>query len=82
MPRPLWSGAVSFGLVTVPIKLETATEKHDVSLRQVHLEDGGRVRYRKTCESDGQVLTEDEIGKGYEIHKDSVIPITDDDLAN
>ncbi|WP_030557895.1 non-homologous end joining protein Ku, partial [Streptomyces exfoliatus] len=50
--------------------------------RQVHLEDGGRVRYRKTCEIDGQVLTEDEIGKGYEIHKDSVIPITDDDLAN
>ncbi|MFF1511940.1 Ku protein [Streptomyces sp. NPDC058326] len=81
MPRPLWSGAVSFGLVTVPIKLEAATEKHDVSLRQVHLEDGGRVRYRKTCELDGQELREDEIGKGYEIHKDEVIPITDEDLA-
>ncbi len=82
MPRPLWSGAVSFGLVTVPIKLEAATEKHDVSLRQVHLEDDGRVRYRKTCEIDGQVLAEDEIGKGYEVHKDAVIPITDADLAN
>ncbi|MFF3843465.1 Ku protein [Streptomyces sp. NPDC001930] len=82
MPRPLWSGAVSFGLVTVPIKLEYATERHDVSLRQVHVEDGGRIRYRKTCEIDGQVLTEDEIGKGYEISKDHVIPITDEDLAD
>ncbi|MFI9297556.1 non-homologous end joining protein Ku [Streptomyces gardneri] len=82
MPRPLWSGAVSFGLVTVPIKLETATEKHDVSLRQVHLEDGGRIRYRKTCDIDGQELREDEIGKGYETNKDHVIPITDEDLAD
>ncbi|RSS57456.1 Ku protein [Streptomyces sp. WAC01280] len=82
MPRPLWSGAISFGLVTVPIKLETATEKHDVSLRQVHVEDGGRIRYRKVCDLDGQELREDEIGKGYEISKDHVIPITDEDLAD
>lgn len=82
MPRPLWSGAISFGLVTVPCKLENATEKHDVSLRQVHLEDGGRIRYRKTCDIDGQELREDEIGKGYETSKDHVIPITDQDLAD
>lgn len=82
MPRPLWSGAVSFGLVTVPIKLEAATERHDVSLRQVHVEDGGRIQYRKTCEIDGQVLTEDEIGKGFEDRKDHIIPITDQDLAD
>ncbi|MFD3729478.1 Ku protein [Streptomyces sp. NPDC058671] len=81
MPRPLWSGAVSFGLVTVPCKLEAATDRHDVALRQVHLEDGGRVRYRKTCEIDGQELREDEIGKGYEDRKDHIIPITDEDLA-
>ncbi|MFF8840520.1 Ku protein [Streptomyces sp. NPDC015130] len=82
MPRPLWSGAISFGLVTVPCKLENATEKHDVSLRQVHLEDGGRIRYRKTCEIDSQELTEDEIGKGFEDRKDHIIPITDQDLAD
>ncbi|MFE7547047.1 non-homologous end joining protein Ku [Streptomyces gardneri] len=82
MPRPLWSGAISFGLVTVPCKLENATEKHDVSMRQIHLEDGGRIRYRKTCEIDGQELREDEIGKGYEVSKDSVIPITEQDLAD
>lgn len=82
MPRPLWSGAISFGLVTVPCKLENATEKHDVSLRQVHTEDGGRIRYRKTCEIDGQELRDDEIGKGYEDRKDHVIPITDQDLKD
>ncbi|OKJ48625.1 DNA repair protein [Streptomyces sp. CB02009] len=81
MPRALWNGAISFGLVTVPITLEPATESHDVHFRQVHLEDGGRVRYQKRCEIDGQVLTEDEIGKAYEVTKDQLIPITEDDLS-
>ncbi|WP_329126145.1 Ku protein [Streptomyces sp. NBC_01353] len=80
--RPIWSGAISFGLVTVPCRLENATESHSVSFRQIHVEDGGRIRYRKICELDGQELTEAEIGKGYEVSKDNVIPITDDDLAN
>ncbi|MFB6629963.1 Ku protein [Streptomyces sp. NPDC056362] len=84
MPRPLWSGAVTFGLVTVPVKLEAASESHSVAFRQVHMKDGevhGRVRNQKRCELDGQVLTEDDIGKGYEVTKDEVIPITDEDLA-
>ncbi|MGW8768260.1 non-homologous end joining protein Ku [Streptomyces sp. NPDC055815] len=84
MPRPLWSGAVSFGLVTVPIKLEAAAESHSVAFRQVHMKNGeihGRVRYRKSCELDGRELTEDEIGKGYEVSTDQIIPITDQDLA-
>ena len=81
MPHTIWSGAISFGLVTVPVKLETATESHSVAFRQVHLEDGGRIRYRKICEIDGKELSEPEIGKGYEVSKDSVIPITDEDLA-
>ncbi|MFE5902173.1 Ku protein [Streptomyces sp. NPDC056488] len=81
MPRPMWNGAISFGLVTVPITLEPATESHDVHFRQVHLEDGGRVRNQKRCEIDGQVLTEDDIGKAYEVTKDHLIPITEDDLS-
>ncbi|MGW7433351.1 non-homologous end joining protein Ku [Streptomyces sp. NPDC054861] len=82
MPRPIWSGAISFGLVTVPVKLEPATESHSISFRQIHLEDGGKVRYRKVCEIDGKELSQDEIGKGYEVSKDNVMPITDDDLSN
>ncbi|MFE6713864.1 Ku protein [Streptomyces sp. NPDC057695] len=81
MPRAMWNGAISFGLVTVPITLEPATESHDVHFRQVHLEDGGRVRYQKRCEIDGQVLTEDDIGKAYEVSKDQLIPITEADLS-
>ncbi|MFF8513513.1 Ku protein [Streptomyces sp. NPDC015492] len=81
MPRPMWNGAISFGLVTVPITLEPATESHDVHFRQVHVEDSGRVRYQKRCEIDGQVLTEDDIGKAYEVSKDHLIPITEADLS-
>ena len=81
MPHALWSGAISFGLVTVPCKLESATESRSIAFRQIHTEDGGRIRYRKVCEIDGQELSEDQIGKGYEVSKDQVIPITDEDLA-
>ncbi|GAA2777486.1 Ku protein [Streptomyces showdoensis] len=81
MPRPIGNGAISLGLVTVPITLEPATETQDVHFRQVHVEDGGRVRYQKRREIDGQVLTEDVIGKAYEVTKDELIPITEDDLS-
>ncbi|GGW73757.1 non-homologous end joining protein Ku [Streptomyces xantholiticus] len=82
MPRPIWSGAISFGLVTIPIKVVPATENHSISFRQVHLEDGGRIRYRKVCELDGKQLTDDEIVKGYEVAKDTLVAITDEDLAD
>ncbi|MER5312660.1 Ku protein [Streptomyces sp. NPDC002773] len=81
MPRPVWSGAVSFGLVTIPIKVLPATESHSIQFNQIHLEDGGRVRYQKVCDLDGQVLTQDEIGKGFEVSKDTIVQITDAELA-
>ncbi|RSS56404.1 Ku protein [Streptomyces sp. WAC06614] len=80
--RSIWNGAISFGLVSIPIKLVNATENHSISFRQIHLEDGGRVRYRKVCELDGEELSADEIGKGYEEADGSIIPITDADLAS
>ncbi|GGT58822.1 hypothetical protein GCM10010271_72770 [Streptomyces kurssanovii] len=82
MPRPIWSGAISFGLVTIPIKVVPATENHSISFRLVHLEDMGRVRCRKVCELDGKQLSDDEIVKGYEVAKDTLIPVTDEDLAD
>ncbi|MFI8962033.1 Ku protein [Streptomyces sp. NPDC053493] len=81
MPRPMWNGAISFGLVTVPISLEPATESHDVRFRQIHLEDGGRIRYQKRCEIDGEIVTEDQIGKAYEVTTGDLVSITDEDLA-
>ncbi|WUO29326.1 Ku protein [Streptomyces sp. NBC_00286] len=79
--RSIWNGAISFGLVSIPIKLVNATEHHSVSFRQIHTEDGGRIRYRKVCELEEREVASDEIGKGYEEPDGTIIPITDDDLA-
>ncbi|MGW2230340.1 non-homologous end joining protein Ku [Streptomyces formicae] len=79
--RSIWNGAISFGLVSIPIKLVNATENHSISFRQIHTEDGGRIRYRKVCELEDREVTSAEIGKGYEAADGSVIPITDEDLA-
>ncbi|WP_406269029.1 Ku protein [Streptomyces sp. NBC_00191] len=80
MPRPVWSGAISFGLVTIPIKVLPATENRSISFHQFHLEDGGRIRTRKVCEIDGKQLRGDEIGRGYEVAKDTIVEVTDEDL--
>jgi DNA end-binding protein Ku len=80
--RSIWNGAVSFGLVSIPIKLVNATENHTISFRQIHTEDGGRIRYRKVCELEDREVTQGEIGKGYEDADGSIIPITDEDLAH
>ncbi|MFF7966781.1 Ku protein [Streptomyces sp. NPDC007903] len=82
MPRTVWSGAISFGLVTVPIKVVSATEDHSVHFHLVHTEDGGRVRNRKVCELEGREVSQAEIGKGYQLTKDRIIPISDADLRD
>ncbi|MEU6985071.1 Ku protein [Streptomyces sp. NPDC046324] len=79
--RSIWNGAISFGLVSIPIKLVNATESRSVSFRQVHAADGGRIRYRKVCELDGEEVSQAEIGKAYEESDGTMIPITDEDLA-
>ncbi|QIJ64727.1 Ku protein [Streptomyces sp. JB150] len=79
--RSIWNGAISFGLVSIPIKLVNATESHSISFRQIHTEDGGRIRYRKVCELEDREVTQSEIGKGYEDADGTIIPITDEDLA-
>jgi DNA end-binding protein Ku len=80
--RSIWNGAISFGLVSIPIKVVNATESHSISFRQIHTEDGGRIRYRKVCELEDREVTQSEIGKGYEDADGSIIPITDEDLAH
>lgn len=66
MPRSIWKGAISFGLVTIPVKLFSATEEKDISFRQVHPEDGGRIKYKRVCEKCGNEIPYAEIAKGYE----------------
>ncbi len=65
--RSIWKGAISFGLVTIPVKLYSATEEKDVSFHQVHREDGGRIRYKRVCQVDGEEVPYADIAKGYEL---------------
>ncbi|MDN3268700.1 Ku protein [Streptomyces sp. MA15] len=79
--RSIWNGAVSFGLVRIPIKLVNATESHSIPFRQIHIEDGGRIQYRKFCELEDREVSGKEIGRGYEDADGMITPITDEDLA-
>ena len=78
----MWKGAVSFGLVNVPVRLYSATENHDVQFRQVHREDGGRIRYQRICSIDGEQVSYDDIAKGYETDDGRMVVLTDEDLAD
>ena len=80
--RAIWKGAVSFGLVNVPVRLYSATENHDVQFRQVHREDGGRIRYQRICSIDGQQVSYDDIARGYETEDGQLVVLTDEDLAD
>ena len=80
--RAIWKGAVSFGLVSVPVKLYSATESHDVSFRQVHAKDGGRITYQRVCSIDGEEVPYADIAKGYETEDGQMVVLTDEDLAD
>jgi DNA end-binding protein Ku len=78
--RAMWSGAVSFGLVSVPVKLYTATTNHDIRFHQVHAADGGRIKYKRTCSIDGEEVEYVDIVKGYETEDGELITLTEEDL--
>jgi len=78
--RAIWKGAVSFGLVNVPVRLFAATEENDIRFHQVHREDGGRIRYKRTCSICGEEISYDAIAKGYETSDGQLVILTDEDL--
>jgi len=78
--RSIWAGAISFGMVVIPVKLYAATEQRDVAFRQVHREDGGRIQFRRVCSVDGQEVAYADVAKGYELATGDVVVLTDDDL--
>ncbi|RKN48469.1 Ku protein [Micromonospora endolithica] len=80
--RAIWKGAVSFGLVSIAVKLYSATEEKDIRFHQVHREDGGRIRYKRTCQICGEEVTYDDIAKGYDIGGGEMVILTDDDFAD
>jgi DNA end-binding protein Ku len=80
MPRAIWSGAISFGLVNVPIKLFTATSQKDVRFHQLHDKDGARIQQKRVCSQDGEEVPMEHIVKGYEVSRDTYVIITPEEL--
>lgn len=82
MPRSIWSGSISFGLVNIPIKLVTAVDSKGVSFRQIRRSDSSRIRYRKVAEVDEEEVANDEIVKGYEVAPDQYIVVEPEELKS
>jgi DNA end-binding protein Ku len=80
--RSIWKGSISFGLVTIPVKLYSATEERDVQFNQVHVKDGGRIRYKRICEKDGKEVDYSDIAKGFQLPSGEVVVLTDDDFKD
>jgi len=79
--RSIWNGAISFGLVSIPIQLFAATEERGVPLHQFHADDGGRIRYKRICELDGDEVNYGDIAKGYELPDGRVVVLTEQDFS-
>jgi DNA end-binding protein Ku len=80
MPRAMWKGAISFGLVTIPVSVYPATEEKTLRFNQLHDDDGGRIRMKRTCSIDGEEVGYEHIVKGYEYEKDRYVILTDEDF--
>ncbi|MFK5688672.1 Ku protein [Ornithinimicrobium sp. LYQ92] len=80
--RAIWKGAVSFGLVNVPVRLYSATENHDISFHQVRSSDGSRIRYKRVAQADGEEVAYKDIAKAYETEDGKTVVLTDEDLAS
>jgi DNA end-binding protein Ku len=80
MPRALWSGAISFGLVNVPVRMYPAIAEKDLHFHLLHEPDASRIEYRKVCAKESKTVADDEIVKGYELDDGSYVYLTDDDF--
>ncbi|MGH9127536.1 MAG: Ku protein [Acidimicrobiales bacterium] len=80
MPRPTWSGAISFGLVSVPVKVFTAVRRKDIRFHQLHAADGVRIAQRRVCPEDGQEVAFEDLVKGYEVSPGRYVVIQPDEL--
>src|SRR6187200_3501806 len=80
MPRAIWSGSISFGLVNVPVRMYSAIDEQDVHFHLLHEKDDSRIGYEKVCKKEGKAVPDDEIVRGYEVSKGKYVYVTDDDL--
>lgn len=80
--RSIWKGAISFGLVTIPVKLYSATEQKDVTFHQVRRSDGSRIKYKRVAATDGEEVAYGDIAKGYELGNGETVVLTDEDFKD
>lgn len=80
MPRSIWTGAISFGLVNVPVKLYSAVEHKEVRFHLLHVRDGGRIREKRVCSKNGQEVPWEEVAKGFPIGKHRYVMLTKEEL--
>ena len=81
MPRAIWSGSISFGLVNAPVKMYSAIDENDLELHLVHEKDGSPIGYEKVCKKEGKEVPADEIVKAYEVADGELVYLEDDDFA-
>ena len=79
-PRAIWSGTISFGMVSIPVRLYTATESHDVHFHLLHKRDGVRLQNVRWCPKDEKSVPWDEVVRGFEYAKGNYVPISDEEL--
>ena len=80
MPRPMWSGSISFGLINIPVKLFNAVKRKSIHFHQLRSSDGCRIRLKKICETDGSEVAAEEIIKGYEVSPDHYVTVSSEEL--
>ena len=80
MPRSLWNGTLTFGVIAVPVKLYTATESKTVHFREVHLDDGAKVEHRRFCSKEDAEVPYDEVVKGYEVREGEYVVLAKEEI--
>src|SRR5207253_5172887 len=79
-PRSIWSGVITFGMVSIPVKLYSATQDKDVSFHLLHQKDHSRIRFKRFCAAEDEEVPQEELVRAYEVSKDQYVEVTDEDL--
>jgi DNA end-binding protein Ku len=80
MPRSIWNGTITFGLIAVPIRVHSATEDRSVHFHQVHAADGARIKQKRLCTKEGKEVPYKEVAKGYEVRKGEYVMLTQEEI--
>lgn len=80
MPRSIWNGTITFGLIAVPIKVHSATESHTIHFHQVHAEDGARIKQKRICSQEGKEVPYEEVAMGYEVRRGEFVLLDQDEI--